>query len=134
MIQTNWGDGSDDADVQTDFNVPNLGGLFLRGVDYKNNVDPDRNKRITIKPGGSTENAVGSFQSDAFQRHHHRLIPDTSTANQYTADGNNHFQYGGYGRAIIKATDIVTDHINGEPRFGLETRSKNSAVNYIIKY
>lgn len=60
-IQTAYGYG----DGVTTFNLPDLRGRFARGVDGTAGVDPDKLTRTAIKIGGSTGNAVGSYQSCA---------------------------------------------------------------------
>ncbi|OOQ59953.1 phage tail protein [Mucilaginibacter pedocola] len=56
----------------THFNVPDLQGVFLRGVDRQHNPrDPDSGSRSAANHGGYTGNAVGSYQADAFKKHTH---------------------------------------------------------------
>ena len=72
-----WGQGNN----ATTFNLPDLRGNFLRGVDNMNNTvgvgggvagnDPDAGSRIAKYTGGNTGNEVGSYQGDAFQGHKH---------------------------------------------------------------
>ncbi len=57
--------GGDGADR---FNLPDLQGLFLRGVDERQHGesrDPDNNRRTAIRPGGAVGASVGSAQSYA---------------------------------------------------------------------
>lgn len=64
-IGTAWGDG-DDNDVNT-FRIPDLRGMFLRGVDHDANRDKSKDDqgRPAIRPGGNTGNRVGSSQNAA---------------------------------------------------------------------
>jgi Phage Tail Collar Domain len=65
-IRFAWG-----GDGRNMFSIPDLQGFFLRGVygasDYLTpvpfQVDPDRNERIQIRPGGNQGDKVGSVQS-----------------------------------------------------------------------
>ena len=60
-IGTAWGSPSSKR-----FNLPDLRGLFLRGVDAGSGRDPDVNKRQASKPGGN-DIGVGSVQDDSVQ-------------------------------------------------------------------
>jgi Phage Tail Collar Domain len=63
-IGTNWG-----GDGNPNFYLPDLRGLFLRGVDGRSEFDKDSASRTAIKPGGNSGAAVGSLQSDDFKEH-----------------------------------------------------------------
>ncbi len=126
-IGTAWGSG----DGSTTFNLPDLRGLFLRGVDGNSDRDPDKTKRFVSNSGGNTDNTVGSIQSDAFQGHKHGKGGVNSTAST-----------GGQLDVLITLysgeTPTISAHPiednNGMPRISSETRPKNAYVNYIIKY
>jgi len=60
VIQASWGGQQD-----TYFNLPDLSGKFLRGVDHNNLFDIDSNSRTAIKKGGNIGNKVGSYQGDS---------------------------------------------------------------------
>jgi microcystin-dependent protein len=70
-IETSWG-AEDDAT----FKLPNLRGLFIRGVqaDRTNGGDPEAGDRIISSRNSNTGNAVGSFQKDAMETHTHQLM------------------------------------------------------------
>ncbi len=128
VLSENWGDGSD-ADAST-FNLPDLRGQFLRGVDKGQGIDPDADAR-TSEPGGGVlaGDRVGSYQLDATGKHKHK-IEDVMKPSQTV--GNDTFilvtgQTGTGGNWPRFRTD------DGENP-GNETRSKNAAVNYLIKY
>src|SRR5829696_3639684 len=58
-----WG-----GDGAARFNLPDLQGLFLRGVDERQHGesrDPDNNRRTAIRPGGAVGASVGSARSYA---------------------------------------------------------------------
>jgi microcystin-dependent protein len=132
-IGQNWGNGTTTptgalipavtiAPNQTDFNVPDLRGYFLRGVDGVIGRDPDKLTRTSILTGGASGNAVGSVQVDELKSHTHQyldryLLGSGDTAEQSGAD---------YGQQNVTRTT--------EPTGGAETRPKNAYVNYIIKY
>ena len=138
-IETSWG-----GNGSSTFRVPDLRGQFLRGLDQGSGNDPDAGGR-TAKNGGNSGDAVGSFQGDEFKSHNHGV----------TDPGHNHAN-GDY-KYLLKSdgkwTGAGMDNSTGEPnilnkgeiqnsttgitidnRGGNETRPKNAAVFYIIKY
>lgn len=54
-----------------DFYLPDMKGLFLRGVDAGNGTDEYANERTALKGGGNSGDQVGSYQADAFEKHKH---------------------------------------------------------------
>lgn len=60
VIGTAWG-----VDGSTTFNVPDLRGRFVRGVDGGAGRDPDRDRRLSSREGGNAGNTVGSAQGSA---------------------------------------------------------------------
>ncbi len=135
-IGYNWGTGSNGALFQ----LPSLGGLFLRGAQNGNGLDPDVASRISI-PGSGNQGGdhVGSYQDDAFKSHKHPITLS-------------HEQAGGKDAGGWPATDFnaAVYHSNNQPDGassnnsgggnplhsvgGSETRPINVYVNYIIKY
>ena len=111
------------------FNLPDLRGAFLRGVDGAAGVDPDKGTRTAAKPGGNTGNAVGSLQTDQFRSHNHAngnfgRVLQLTTGGPNTAVGGD-------------ATSGEPDIFNSAPLVsagGNETRPRNIYVNYIIKH
>lgn len=106
VVGSTWGSG----DGTTTFNVPDFRGVFLRGLNTSGSgYDPSR--------------ALGSYQSDDFKSHYHTV------SSLKTAVGT----YNGFQNLSVtnqyELTSVDTDS-NG----GSETRPKNKAVNYIIKY
>jgi microcystin-dependent protein len=59
MILTNYGGEG------TVFNVPDLGGYFLRGTNHERKIDLDTADRHELKPGGNSGDRIGSMQPDA---------------------------------------------------------------------
>jgi microcystin-dependent protein len=155
MIGTCWGNGSSGGlgavfsavaagPNKTDFNLPDLRGLFLRGVDGLANRDPDKdsNGRQQLTSGGNTGNQVGSMQNDEFRSHNH---------GGYTTDDDRP----GVINNIRQPAQSLSENVNGyakDPGWlaytwqgnpfhqhmipaggGHETRPKNANVNYIIR-
>jgi microcystin-dependent protein len=115
VIGTAWGQG----DGVTTFNLPDLRGRFLRGVDGIAGNDPDNDKRYNLFNGGNKANNVGSYQDQEIKRHSH-----TTNAVHGTGSNSNVPLSGAGG------SNIHTSNNYG----GNETRPINAYVNYIIKY
>jgi hypothetical protein len=62
-IGTVWGYGNN----STTFNLPDLRGVFLRGVSENSERDPNATDRTPVKEGGNSGNDVGTYQSDAIR-------------------------------------------------------------------
>lgn len=118
-IGTAWGAG----DGAVTFNLPDLRGRFLRGVDGDAGVDPDRDTRSPSRDGGSAGNRVGTLQTDAVGRHTHRFLVNY---NGPGGGGPRGFAYVGGGTG----SDFGDTLLDG----AAETRPRNAAVNYIIRY
>jgi len=99
------------------FNVPDLRGYFVRGVDNGRGVDSGR--------------GFGTNQSDAFQGHFHgwRRFPANG-------GGSGNTPLAQAGGTIINTivTSPVTDGVNGTPRTAAETRPTNIALLGCIKF
>lgn len=114
-----WGSG----DGLTTFNVPDLRGLFLRGVNTttigSSGRDPNAGSRVAIAGGGNSGDTEGSYQPDQFLGHDHG--------------------YGGTGGAgAISSVFNVGDAFSAyafrtEGEGGAETRPKNAYVLYMVK-
>jgi len=156
-----WGSGSDGPGLDQ-FNIPDLRGVFLRGVNGDRNdsfADPDKDSRTPLGPG-AVANAVGSLQDNA------TTLPNTG----FTANGagththsvttaRNFSPWTGSPIVASTVTMFLGPDINGEltipttaPTQQLntnssgghghditgggdsETRPQNAYVNYIIKY
>jgi Phage Tail Collar Domain len=119
-IGTYWGSGDGSGGS---FNLPDLRGVFLRGVDGKADRDPEHDERLSLNSGGQTGNKVGSYQSDKYATGNVPL-----SAGTYPPTSGNRT-----GPMVVDGTwnrDVQT--LNGGT--GKETRPKNVYVNYIIKY
>ena len=135
-IGTSWGFGTLAVGGTNDFNLPDLRGLFIRGVNGTrtnftqtgtNFVDPDVLLRTNGLSGGNSGNAIGSIQLDSLALHTHQV--------------DDHFtdSYSGRNGRWYTAGQTVAD--NSHPTStqsavmpNTETRPKNAYVNYIIKF
>lgn len=115
VLSTAYGEG----DGSTTFNIPDLRGRFLRGVDGGSGNDPDAASRTAMATGGNTGNNIGSIQVDGLKSHTHYV-------DNYMGGGS-----GATGIPLNPGNNIgpVTAGATG----GNETRPKNAYVNYIIK-
>jgi len=121
------GTASGSGDGATTFNLPDLRGMFLRGVNGSqgntNIWDPDAGLRTNEFAGGNSGNAVGSMQTDQFRGHTHSF---TSTGYQGCTPSSNPSD-------IAYPSNYSPNGVTG-PAGGNETRPKNVYVNYIVKY
>ena len=126
------------------FNLPDFRGRFLRGADDPDgaaptftsaNVDPDKDSRTPIKPGGSPGNNVGSSQSSQFAAHSHESNVGFGVELVGPGRAINAAAYLpgigtiSYNAPVAGARADTTTSVGGS-----ETRPTNVAVNYIIKY
>jgi microcystin-dependent protein len=141
------------------FRVPDLRGMFLRGVDGGAGRDPDAATRFALFAGGNTGNAVGSFQDHLFQSHTHgssshahSIGSDTHThtlrASDITSSGGARVERspGDSGSNVDLTAAVESDtHSHSissasvgvlapnSGLFGSETRPENVYMNYIIR-
>lgn len=129
-----WGTG----DGATTFNLPDLRGMFLRGVSGDSGNDEDAERRIVLTDnGGNTGNNVGSYQGDAIRnitgsfKTFDREEPFTSGVfyNSGTRWSSGVKSGGGDGWCPETAIDAS----RGVP-VGSDNRPKNVYVTYIIKF
>ncbi len=136
-IGSSWG-----GDGVNKFNVPDLRGLFLRGVDSGSQHDPDRDSRTAMKPGGHSGDNVATFQPDGFASHTHtatgivRDHPFSSTpvgASEWPGGfgGGGLFGDGGQGGVSRHPLSVA---LTVDPRGVTETRPENASVFWIIKF
>ena len=121
VIGTNWG-----APNATQFNVPDLRGAFLRGVDAGRNLDPDRNSRTSYTNGSASGDAAGSFQQSALASHTHTFNGSSTTTSSNgdhnhersdtTVDGGYYTSQGKYGlvrRSVTGENNTATGFDTG---------------------
>lgn len=138
-IGVSWGTGNG----STTFNLPDLRGMFLRGVAGSDTVgDPDANSRVSrYDNGGNTGNNVGSYQGDAIRNitgaAHNNI---QGAANKWggawdegalewiesKSDASWEDNATGYSGIRFDASRVVP--------VGSDNRPKNVYVTYIIKY
>lgn len=104
----------------THFNVPDMRGMFVRGVTGASANDPDASSRAASNPGGNTGNNVGSQQTDQVGPHTHTA----NTSGVYTT--------GLTGIANSNGSTTVTGFVINSNATS-ETRPINTYANYIIK-
>ena len=134
-IGISWGSG----DGTKTFNVPDLRGMFLRGVSDNSGSDPDASKRGRLKEndGGNVGNNVGSYQEDAIRN----ITGYFSGGHNYTTLKNNNdgafyaesAKFSGPNGTSTGNAKIGFDANRVVPT-GSDNRPKNVYVNYIIKY
>jgi hypothetical protein len=100
-------------------NLPDLRGMFLRGVDPGGKNDPDFQSRTSWQ--GELGPKVGSSQRDMFLANHARV-------------GLGSVQEGGSRNSYAVATAGFEHDLPSAPEGGHETRPKNVYVYYLIKY
>lgn len=143
-IGTSFGDGSTGTVYGTPgglrFNLPDLRGRFLRGVDGTAGQDPDKASRTAMATGGSTGNAVGSVQGDEYKSHKHGITLSHESGGGHDNNGYPQTDFSG---PMIFHSDSQPDGSwnyndgRGNPLSstgGNESRPKNAYVNFIIKY
>ena len=141
VISTTWGKGA------SDFMVPDLRGVFLRGV---NGMGSNGN-RTDVYSDEKADRQVGTFQDDIFKSHNHKVTGNTKTdgnhshgyisgngSNAGISSGGHNADEIGY-RKVPNTTTGSGAHkhsidFDSGNKGGLETRPVNAAVLYIIKY
>lgn len=130
-IGTAWGEGNG----STTFNLPDLRGMFLRGVSGESGNDSDADSRVMlVNNGGNTGNNVGSYQGDAIRNitgstHGSWASPSCAGAFYSTSDsapGTFYSWSNVWNRIAFDASRVVPT--------GGDNRPKNVYVTYIIKY
>jgi microcystin-dependent protein len=119
--------GAPDA---THFNLPDLRGRFVRGVDNcPEKRDPDGESREASAPGGAAGRKVGSKQQDALQGHQHAT---NAINNAYSHDAIAGANRNTSNRQPAVILGVTTDPKYTAAKVSTETRPKNVYVNWII--
>ncbi len=137
VIDQYWGDN--DGMLNT-VNLPDLRGMFLRGVNGARNdgkQDPDGGARDSMLLNGTgVDNHVGSYQNDVFKSHNHG-------GGNHTHPFPNEVFVWAPGSGTNDIGESNTDTISHPmPNSGViinteggnETRPRNAYIHYIIKY
>ncbi len=112
------------GDAPGTFRLPDLRGVFVRGVDHGAGADPDTEQRL--HPDGSGAYAgVGSMQFDALQSHQHDY--DKPEGSSLSDKGNP--SYSVSPKPTPTTAPLAPARISPN-----ETRPRNVAVYYIIRY
>jgi hypothetical protein len=152
-IAFSWG-----GDGDTKFNLPDLQGIFLRGVDWPRNPeipdlpvpypgDPDHEDRLANRPGGNLGNLVGSVQrfGTALPSAGHefkaasgglidKMLPFEVTAARDVNGQNNTVAYPNRPDQPEHAWLYVDPHEHEITGGNKETRPVNAYVHWIIRY
>ena len=133
-----WGTGNG----STTFNLPDLRGMFLRGVAGSDNTgDPDANNRVSrYDNGGNTGNNVGSYQGDAVRNITGTMTPvrgEQANPSVHTTSGafeSTNTNVTGGARSESRGASSITFDASRVVPVGSDNRPKNVYVTYIIKY
>ena len=124
-IGTTWGAGDFSGN---NFQLPDLRGEFLRGIDAGTHRDPDVGTRVKTL-GGNPGDAVGSYQWHQLAYHSHPIQTSGGVLEQRGgASAPGWDNPGAYFSPIGYST------ITALPTGGNETRPLNASVLFIIKY
>ena len=125
VIGTTYGAG----DGSTTFALPDLRGEFVRGFDDARGVDAGR--------------VFGAFQDHSMQRHNHYLPTSTGGGDSHfcvpdsvwTAATPNEYPENGLAPAVTISANNNSNAASGSSgNFSVETRPRNVAMHFIIKY
>ena len=129
-----WGEG----DGGSTFNLPDLRGMFLRGVSGDSGNDEDAETRgMLVDNGGNTGTNVGSYQGDAIRNitgqiggfDAYSIINPNTNGAFYAVSG----KYKG-NEGTDKDNGVVRMDVSRVVPVGADNRPKNVYVTYIIKY
>jgi microcystin-dependent protein len=116
-IGTMYGNGNGSST----FNIPDLRGLFLRGLDGGSGRDPEAASRLD-RGDSTTGDAVGTHQEDSLISHNHTFNLNWTSSKVYD-DTNDKYHM------QISGNYTYTTKNSG----GSETRPKNISVRFMIK-
>ena len=126
------------------FNLPDLRGRFMRGVDDGADLDPDADGRDASNRGGNNK-GVGSVQDDAVQEHAHYQLEHSHKYSYPSSYAFDSLVAGSTAFLRTYSSKFDTDSVapaisgaikyknNGAVKLSSETRPKNAGVYFIIK-
>lgn len=115
-----WGDGGDGTGPL--FNLPDLRGAFVRGVDGASKRDPEAQGRAALAPGGAAGDSVGTFQDWSTGK---PRKPFTMGACSGTT---------GPRKTMLERLDCVDSETGSFVGGDVETRPVNVSVNWVVKF
>lgn len=126
----------------SNFNIPDLRGVVVRGVDLRTNTSINRDRDRYTSHGANETAQVGSYQGDAMQRITGNFTlavydrsPPTSTGvftHGYGSTGFNQAS-GGAGYTNTVRISFDTGTVSGLRTSEYETRMRNVGMHYVIK-
>lgn len=122
-IGTTWGPG----DGSTTFNLPDLRGEFVRGIDNGRNADPSR-----VFGSSQLGTIVSCYDDDLTGANIGLLIGHGG--NSYGSDPVNIANYGLSAVYFTAGSSLATSPVENAPYFYSVTRPRNVAQLYCIKY
>ena len=144
VIKNFWGGDRSRPDT---FNIPDLRGYFLRGVDGPDlRRDPDADLRRASNPGGPLGRQVGTVQGYATHLpvspftisvdggHQHGLDFEVNADRDVAAEQSNTVAYPWNPGSPTVGTQRAGDHDHRMGGGDLETRPINAYVHWLIRY
>lgn len=131
VIGTNWG-GTPDVFFQ----LPDLNGAFLRGVDFEGLIDVDRKARgihgkVGTRQDFATAMPRNRFVTQSAGEHAHQFVDGISTSGNWQSGGSN--KTGGESGSRNRSTNRAGAHTHQVTGGDQETRPYNMAVLFIIR-
>lgn len=125
------------GDGVTTFNIPDLRGRFVRGIDHGTGRDPDALGRLAAAQGGAVGDAVGSLQLHETGPHSHtgstgpERLSGGAVGMWYDQPGQ--YRFSSTGGTGIAQNLTHTHAFTTDASTGSESRPTNVGVDYIIK-
>jgi hypothetical protein len=130
------------GDGTTTFNVPDLRGYFLRGVDGSAGRDPENTSRKAMNTGGNVGDLPGSVQLDDWKYREASTSTGTESVSIFDPAFNtgsllaSGTYLGGPGNGYDPGLPFPIPQLqntNGASKLGFESRPKNMSTIFIIK-
>lgn len=118
-----------EGDASTTFNLPDLRGRFIRGVDNGAGHDPDAASRSPSNTGGNGGDNVGSYQGSGIVGHTHSGSVPIPVDISVGSSGTGKLVQGQATTFFTPSFGFTTNATGGN-----ETRPVNVYANYLIKY